>query len=217
MVNYNNGKIYKIEPLNGEEGDIYVGSTTKEYLSQRMDAHRTNYKCFLNGKRSKTTSFILFNKYGVSNCNIILLELGNVNSKDELLIRESHYIKSLKCVNKQIPLRTSKEYDEFYKDEIRERKQQYYKDNIDKIKEYYTDNLDKIRERRHKYAKNNKDKINEKCKEYYKQNKDKIKETKKEYYQQNKDKLKEYGEEYYQQNKDKLKEYREAKKKEQQL
>ena len=35
MVNYNNGKIYKIEPVNGEEGDIYIGSTTKEYLSSQ--------------------------------------------------------------------------------------------------------------------------------------------------------------------------------------
>ena len=81
MVNYNNGKIYKIEPLNGEEGDIYIGSTTKEYLSQRMDTHRSQYKCFLNGKGDRTTSFNLFNKYGVSNCNIILLELVNVNIK----------------------------------------------------------------------------------------------------------------------------------------
>ena len=45
MVNYNNGKIYKIEPLNGEEGDIYIGSTTKEYLSQRMDSRGSYADC----------------------------------------------------------------------------------------------------------------------------------------------------------------------------
>jgi len=211
MVNYNNGKIYKIEPINGEEGDIYIGSTTKKLLSQRMDTHRRHYKYFLNGKGPLTTSYNLFNKYGIENCKIILLELVNVNSKDELLIREAYYIKSLKCVNKNIPLRTHKEYEEFNKDKIRERKKEYYKDNIDKIKEYNTDNSDKIRERRRKYCKNNKDKINEKSKEYYQQIKNKISEKKKEYYQQNKDKFREY----YQQNKDKLKEYREAQKKQQ--
>ena len=60
MVNYNNGKIYKIEPLNAEEGDIYIGSTTKKYLSQRIDYHRSNYKRFLIGKGYVTTSFKLF-------------------------------------------------------------------------------------------------------------------------------------------------------------
>ena len=51
MVNYNNGKIYKIEPIvDHDEGDIYIGSTTKHYLSQRMDKHRGNYKSWKNGK-----------------------------------------------------------------------------------------------------------------------------------------------------------------------
>ena len=41
MVNYSNGKVYKIEPISGgEEGDVYIGSTTKRYLSQRMNTHR---------------------------------------------------------------------------------------------------------------------------------------------------------------------------------
>jgi hypothetical protein len=44
MTNYNNGKIYKIEPLNGEDGDIYIGSTTKKLLCQRMASHRYDYK-----------------------------------------------------------------------------------------------------------------------------------------------------------------------------
>ena len=42
MVNYNNGKIYKIE--NNIDDMIYIGSTTKQYLSQRMDKHRSSYK-----------------------------------------------------------------------------------------------------------------------------------------------------------------------------
>ena len=110
MTNYNNGKIYKIEPINGDDGDVYIGSTTKQYLSQRMTAHRGQYKRFLNGKGGNVTSFKLFEKYGVKNCNIILLESISVNSKDELLAREAHFIKTLTCVNKNIPLQTRQEY-----------------------------------------------------------------------------------------------------------
>jgi hypothetical protein len=34
---YNNSKIYKIKPIcDYEEGDIYIGSTTKKYLCERM-------------------------------------------------------------------------------------------------------------------------------------------------------------------------------------
>lgn len=136
MVNYNNGKIYKIEPLNGDEADIYIGSTTKEHLSQRMVTHRSDYKRFLNGKKSDTTAYNLFNKYGIENCKIILLELVNVNSKDELLEREAHYIKALNCVNKVVPLRTPNEYREDNKDKIKANYKEYYERNKDKIKKY---------------------------------------------------------------------------------
>ena len=82
-TNYKNGKIYKIEPIDGEDGDVYIGSTTKEYLSQRMTAHRSSYNHWKKGKRGKTYSFVLFEKYGVDNCKIILLENCPCESKDQ--------------------------------------------------------------------------------------------------------------------------------------
>ena len=37
MKNYNNSKIYKIEPTcEYDEGDIYIGSTNREYLCQNF-------------------------------------------------------------------------------------------------------------------------------------------------------------------------------------
>ena len=52
MVNYNNGKVYKIEPIcEHEEGEIYIGSTTKDYLSKRMVEHRNKYKMYKSGKQ----------------------------------------------------------------------------------------------------------------------------------------------------------------------
>ena len=130
MVNYNNGKIYKIEPIcDYDEGDIYIGSTTKQYLSQRMTAHKKDYRSYQKGNHKKITSFILFDKYGIDNCNILLLELVNVETKDELHNREAHYIKNLKCVNKIIPKRTPKEYRQDNKESIIIKKKQYRQDN----------------------------------------------------------------------------------------
>jgi hypothetical protein len=101
MVNYGNSKIYKIEPrAEHEPNEIYIGSTTKQYLSQRMDTHRNNYKSYKEGKSNFTTSFKLFDKYGLGNCDILLLENVNATNKDELRTREAYYIRNLECVNK---------------------------------------------------------------------------------------------------------------------
>ena len=110
MVNYNNSKIYKIEAINGKPEDIYIGSTTL-LLCKRMAMHRLNYKNDSNNYTSK----ILFEKYGIENCNIILIENVNVETKEELLQKEAFYIKSMKCVNKVIPLRTHQEYHQEHK------------------------------------------------------------------------------------------------------
>jgi hypothetical protein len=102
MVNYSNGKIYKIEALNGQEGDIYIGSTTKEYLSQRMDTHRSGYNHWKKTGKKYIASFSIFEKYGIENCNIFLLETINCKTKDELRAKEEIFIKSFNCVNKVI-------------------------------------------------------------------------------------------------------------------
>ena len=191
MVNYNNGKIYKIEPIiDHDEGEIYVGSTTKHYLSQRMDTHRCSYKRFKQEKtKQKLTSFILFEKYGITNCEIILIESVNVNTNDELKAREKYYIQLFKCVNKNIPNRTHKEYYETNKNKIKE----YREDNKEKIKEYRNDNKEKIKEQKKDYYENNKEKI----KEYYEINVEKIKNQMKEYYEKNKEKTIEYNKKKY--------------------
>ena len=56
------------------------------------------------------TSFNLFEKYDIENCNILLLENVNASSYDELVSKEAQYIKSFLCVNKIVPLRTDAEY-----------------------------------------------------------------------------------------------------------
>lgn len=146
---YSNSKIYKIEPIcDHEENEIYIGSTTKKYLSQRMNNHRHNYKAWKNNTGFKTSSFILFDKYGVDNCKIYLLETVNVNSRDELRAIEGNYIKTLPCINRCVAGRTqfesmrefilsnpnyfqeySKKYREVNSDKIKINKKEYYKTN----------------------------------------------------------------------------------------
>lgn len=114
MPNYQNAKIYVIQA--GD--DKYYGSTCQT-LANRMAKHRTAYKA------KTTTSHLLFNKYGIENCTIELVEEFPCNSVEELTAREAFYIRNNKCVNKCIPCRTQKEY---------------YQDNKEVYKKYYQDN-----------------------------------------------------------------------------
>ena len=99
MVNYNQGKIYK---LVNEEGLTYYGSTCKQYLSQRLADHN---------KSIKSNAKITTQKLGdFTKVKIFLVENYPCNSKDELLSREKHYIVNNQCVNKQIPTRERTEW-----------------------------------------------------------------------------------------------------------
>jgi hypothetical protein len=173
---YSKGKIYKIEPIcDFDDGDIYVGSTCQK-LSQRMSKHRNKYKEWKLGKYHNVTSFKLFDKYGVTNCQIVLIESIDCKTKDELHAREAFYIRTLKCVNKCVPLRTHYEY---------------YCDNIEILKQnkkiYREKNKDAIKQSQKIHYEKNKDDINDKQKEYRDENRDKIKIIKKEYYKNNKE------------------------------
>ena len=148
---YNNSKIYKIEPVcDYDEGDIYIGSTTQKYLSNRMQQHRKDYKRWKNEiDNRKCMSFDLFEKYGIENCKIVLLEIVNVLTKDELRAKEGDYIRNLNCVNKYIPDRTRKEWGKQYYQENKEHinyRNKLYKENnkdtIEKYQEEYRNNLE---------------------------------------------------------------------------
>ena len=138
MVNYQNGKIYKIEDVGGNM--CYIGSTTKDFLSQRMAEHRRTYKSYKSGHVNNYSVFNIFDVYDVSNCRIILLELYPCETKDELTRREAHHIKTTECVNKQVPHRSQKEnHSEYYiehRDEILDRVKQYTVENKQKIDDY---------------------------------------------------------------------------------
>jgi len=139
---------------------IYYGSTTKK-LNDRLTCHKYDFK-----NNNCVSSKILF-EWG--NVKINMIEEIEYENKQELLERESYYIRNLKCINKIIPYKT--------KEELKSSK-----------KEYYCDNRKKILTHRKEYYEKNKDIINKKNKDYYEKNKEK----KKQYYSDNKEKIKEY-------------------------
>jgi hypothetical protein len=91
--------IYKIVPKGEHEpNEIYIGST-RQPLSIRLSKHRHDYKRFLNNKYNYVSSFFLFDKYGIDNCEIIQLEKCEDISNTDLRTIERMYIKDLECVN----------------------------------------------------------------------------------------------------------------------
>ena len=74
---------------------IYIGATKYKYLSARFAIHKHEYKLWKENLRTNIKSFDLFEKYGVDNCRIVLLELFNAIDKDELNQKELYYIKKI--------------------------------------------------------------------------------------------------------------------------
>lgn len=185
---YSKGKVYKIEPvIDHDEGDIYIGSTTKQYLSQRMTMHKSEYVRWKGGLRDKhIRSYDLFEKYGFENCQIVLIESVDCKGRDELFLREAYYIKSMKCVNKLMPIRTDqekKEYNEAFK-------KKYYEEIKKNVRQYYDTNKEKIIEYQHKYREENPDKIRQYKKNYQEEHIDEIRERRKKYCEEHKEEIK---------------------------
>jgi hypothetical protein len=176
VIKYEDTKIYKIYSHLGDK--IYVGSTTKTLLSQRMAKHRSSYKRWKSGKHNFTSSYILFDEYGVENCIIELLEAQPCMNNDEKNKLEGKFIQELICVNKNVSGRTKKEYYEDNKEDTRHYFKQYREQNRDKqseyMKQYNKDNRDTLRDKKKEYRENNKDKIREQRKQYYEENKEKL-------------------------------------------
>ena len=150
---YEKAKVYKIWSTQGDK--IYVGSTCKEYLSQRMIAHRKSYKQWKSTSQKFVTSYLIFDEYGLNNCFIELLEAKICSSKDDLRQLEGKYIRELVCVNKRIAGRSKNEW----KEDNPEYQQEYYEINKDKKKEFYSDNKETILNHRKQYYDENKEKI----------------------------------------------------------
>ncbi len=131
MVNYQDTKIYRIW---SDKGDLeYIGATTTP-LSNRLAKHKSDYKYLQDGKSiGKTSSYNLFEEYGVENCYIELIENYPCNTKIESNIRETFYIKLYreKLTNKYLSHLSN--YRKTHIDHIKEVKKDYYENNKQEI------------------------------------------------------------------------------------
>ena len=125
MVNYLNGKIYRL--VCNDTGKQYIGSTTT-FLSTRLSQH----KKLLKDGRSGTSKEILEN----GNYSIVLIEDYPCDRKEQLLMRERFFIETMECINKKIPLQTHHEWYMNHRDEYIARQMVWNNANKDKLREY---------------------------------------------------------------------------------
>jgi len=130
---YSKGKVYCIKVNTEEEYLPYIGSTTKQYLSQRMDKHRNSFKQWKNNRRIFMSSFNLFQNYGIENCYIELLELFPCSCNEELRKKEREWFDKINCVNIKKPFISNEEIVEYHKI----RNIEYNKLHPERNKKYY--------------------------------------------------------------------------------
>ena len=166
MNRYEKGQIYKI--VDAGFNMCYIGSTT-EPLSKRMERHRNYYKKYLETGKVDTRVRLIFDKYGVENCKIILITDYPCNNKKELLRKEGEYIQSMECVNKCVAGRTPQEYKELYKEYFKQKQQERYERDKETIKQKSIEYWHKNKEQKNAYQKQHyqeyKDEINRKRRE----------------------------------------------------
>ena len=78
MPDYNNSLIFKIVPktFDNNNYDVFYGSTTQS-LSVAFSGNKRHYNSFKQGNHKNQTVFILFDKYGSDNLEIILIDTMN--------------------------------------------------------------------------------------------------------------------------------------------
>ena len=149
-----------------------------------------------NGAEYKKTSLQPYiEKYGWDNIKHIVLFRDQ--TKENALWIENFLIETAQedgvCINKQrsglvskeegYQKNQSKQYYEQNKQQILDKKQQYYEQNKDRKRQYYEQNKDKRKD----YLEQNKDKIREQSRQRYQKNRDKILEQSRQRYQRKKE------------------------------
>ena len=132
MVNYENGKIYKL--YSPSKNMVYYGSTAEKYLSRRLQSHLSSYK------RYKNNTYHYCKSFDVLECEdykIELVEEISCNNVEQLREREKYYILNNDCINKNIPNRTAKESLKEWRNNNKEHIKEYHENNKEHLKEYY--------------------------------------------------------------------------------
>jgi hypothetical protein len=156
MPDYKQGKIYMIIDVDGRIR--YYGSTTLT-LMERWWAHKSNFNTWKKGSGSSCAIYKYFDKHGIDNFRIELVEDYPCDNDEQLRMKEDEYIRENECVNEQRAYTTYEEKLEKYRqyhhaDKARhnEISRQWYQDHKEHKheydKQYRKSNIEAIREKK---------------------------------------------------------------------
>ena len=165
MPDYSNGKIYKIHSYQTDL--VYYGSTTQA-LCRRFSKHKSDIK---RGIYIATSNQII----QLGDAMITLIELFPCGSKSELEARERFYIENNQCVNRVIPTRTHKEWQEANREKISQQNKAWHEANRDNRKARDKANREKISQQNKAWSAANRKKISHQRKKYCEANRTHIK------------------------------------------
>jgi group I intron endonuclease len=135
MPEYELTKIYKI--TNDINDKIYIGSTTLQYLCNRLNVHKQHTKINTSRRNSPMNSEMKL--LGVEHFKIELIEKFPCNNKKEMVEREQYYLELLKPQLNKFRAIKDPDYEKKRKirdkDKIALRGKIYYNKNKDKIAE----------------------------------------------------------------------------------
>lgn len=163
----------------GADSDEYIGST-KQPLHKRFYEHKKNYRL----GTPDTKSHLIFQKYGIYNCSIILIEQVECETKQHALREERRIYDERKAVQNIVNAYRPHVSSEEAKETTHIYNKKYFKAHKDEWKEKYG-------ETQKKYYEAHKEEIIKRNKEWRKKNEEKVKAKNKERYEQLTEKEKE--------------------------
>ena len=110
-----------------------------------MTRHRANFRMHKKDSKYSCSSSILFDKYGLDNCKIELIEIYPCENKEELRKREGYWIRHEDCVNKNIPDRSKQEWTEQNKERINRYVKEYCANHLLEKQKYDSEYYKKTR------------------------------------------------------------------------
>ena len=158
MSDYSNTIIYRIFQKD-DETECYVGSSV-EYK-----ARKSKHRSICNNPNSNSYNFPVYQFIrahgGWENFECDIIEEYPCLSKTEKLARERYWVKLVGTLNSNIPGRSQKDTEEYYKE--------YSKDNKERIskckKDYYEANKETTLKNNYEYKQRNKEKLKKQGKE----------------------------------------------------
>lgn len=157
------GIVYKLTSTHSTQ--LYVGSTQNP--EQRRDKHKYNTDHPSSDKYEMQLYVHIREHGGWDNWNFVELEIVQFDKRHDLKVRERHWIEHLGAsLNKNIPTRTDKEYQDATREHHREMGRAHYHKNAERFKQYRIDNSETIKVRNAAYYNKNRERVAERGKQY---------------------------------------------------